>query len=105
MAGNINNYADGSKEDLRIVRDSVISQMIREYERNQYVTVREVVRDIWEDLDVALVGTDRRHQKLRVKVMGDILKGLGISSKTPYMIEQYFAQVYNNPLQEPAGRR
>jgi ketopantoate hydroxymethyltransferase len=79
--------------------------MTEEYTRNPSVTVGEVIREIWSDLDVALVGMSDRHKDARVRVMQDVLRGFRISSQTPNTVEQYLAQLDKQTLQESVGRR
>ena len=66
------------EEDVRNVMKSLKEKLRREYDRDPTITVGSAVREIWEDLDVALVGADPAYCTRRTGVMQTAIEKLGL---------------------------
>jgi len=83
-------YKDGSPEDLARVKCSILADLGRGYQEDNNVTVGQVVNDVWNDLDVSLVGCGEKHTLRRIVVVRQALTEMGLDETSTTKVEDYF---------------
>jgi len=77
------------EEDVRNVMTSLREKLRTEYGKDPTITVGSAVREIWDDLDVALVGADQAHYTKRIGVMQTAIERLGLEDRTDQRVYEY----------------
>ncbi|MBW2966175.1 hypothetical protein KY342_03660 [Candidatus Woesearchaeota archaeon] len=70
---------DRRSADVRRVELATGRKLVKEIKRNPGITLGEAVHEIWEDLDVALVGAPREHAEKRISVVNEAMDRIGIN--------------------------
>lgn len=74
------------RRDINAVKKSIIDKMRRKYAD---MNVGEAVHEIWEGLDIALLGANREYSSKRVRVVRTALEELSINKKIEMSVRDY----------------
>jgi len=96
MFGKIKSLVEriGFNIDVAKVKESIKSDLGKEYRINSDVTVKEALNEIWTDLDVGLFGANFDYAKQRVKVVQTAINKLGLHDIDNQKVCDYLPQKY-----------
>ncbi len=77
------------EEDVKEVTPSIIKDLAKELKRNVDVTVGKALNEIMEDLDVALIGSERQYAYYRVKVVETAAQRIGLYENNDLKLKDY----------------
>lgn len=66
------------EQDVVQAMESIKNKMGKEYRRDKNITVEVAVKEIYDDLDVSLLGAPSSHSRERVIVVGEAMNRLKV---------------------------